>query len=46
MAAKVIGISPSILLGGLGVILVTAFLAFAVPPLRNYDRDKSVEVDH
>jgi MFS family permease len=45
-AAKAIGISPSIFLGGLGVILVTALIAVLVPPLRNYDRDKSVEVAH
>jgi MFS family permease len=46
MAAKVIGISPSIFLGGVGVILVTVLIAMFVPPLRNYDRDKSVDGPH
>jgi MFS family permease len=45
-AAKAIGISPSIFLGGVGVIVVTGLLAVLVPPLRNYDRDKSAEVAH
>jgi MFS family permease len=40
LAAKVIGIGPSISLGGAGVILVTILLGIFVPTLRRYDRDK------
>jgi MFS family permease len=40
LAATVIGLSPSILLGGIGVLLVTGLVGIFVPSLRQYDRDK------
>jgi MFS family permease len=40
LAAKAVGIGPSIFLGGLGVIVVTVLIGIFVPTLRNYDRDK------
>lgn len=38
IAAKVFGIGPAIVLGGLGVLAVTAMIGYLVPPLRAYDR--------
>jgi MFS family permease len=40
LAAKVIGIGPSISLGGVGVVIVTILIGIFVPTLRRYDRDK------
>jgi hypothetical protein len=40
LAATVIGLGPSILLGGIGVMLVTGLVSIFVPSLRGYDRDK------
>lgn len=39
VAATLIGIGPSIALGGLAVVAVAAATGFLVPSLRNYDRD-------
>jgi len=39
LAAKLIGLGPSIALGGAAVIVVTAITGFLVSSLRNYDRD-------
>jgi MFS family permease len=41
IAASVIGLGPSIALGGLAVVVVTAVTGFLVPSLRRYDRDVS-----
>ncbi len=38
-AAKLIGLGPSVALGGLAVIAVTGLTAAVVPSLRRYDRD-------
>jgi MFS family permease len=40
LAATVIGLGPSIVLGGIGVMLVTGFVGVFIPSLRRYDRDK------
>jgi MFS family permease len=39
LTAAAIGLGPSILLGGLGVLVTTAIVGALVPPLRRYDRD-------
>jgi len=39
LAATVIGLGPSIVLGGIGVMVVTGVIGVFVPSLRNYDRD-------
>lgn len=39
LSATVIGLGPSIVLGGIGVLAVTALTSLFVPSLRNYDRD-------
>lgn len=38
LAAQVIGLGPSIALGGIGVIAVAALVGYLVPGLREYDR--------
>jgi MFS family permease len=38
-AAKLIGLGPSVALGGLAVIIVAGLTAAMVPSLRRYDRD-------
>ncbi len=41
LAATVIGLGPSIVVGGIGVMLVTSLLSIFVPSLREYDRDRA-----
>lgn len=39
LLAKVVGLGPSIMIGGVAVMAVTALVGFLFPALRNYDRD-------
>ncbi|MEO6458320.1 MAG: MFS transporter [Chloroflexia bacterium] len=41
LLAKVVGLGPSIMIGGVAVMAVTALVGFLSPALRNYDRDTS-----
>jgi hypothetical protein len=43
-AAQLIGLAPSIALGGLGVLIVSAVIGWLVPSLKNYDRHEAHEV--